>query len=74
MKEKACRTCRYIDVPPDSLGRRIPRKGYAYPCTVPNPCIEYPLCITSHFEFESPPPRALVIPEWTGCPYHEEKR
>lgn len=45
----SCKTCKHLDVPRDSLGRIVVRKGKVYECVVDVPEPILPDCITKAF-------------------------
>lgn len=48
----SCKTCKYLDVPLDKLGRRITRKYYVYQCTCPLPQMpSLPDSVTGHYTY-----------------------
>lgn len=67
-----CRTCRYLDVKPDRSGRRVPRKNYAYRCTVPLPEVKWPASVTTYVGFREPHKTMMDLDEGEDCPLYEE--
>lgn len=64
-----CRYCKWLDVPPDKGGRRVPRKDKAYRCTVLIEQPALPLSVTRRTDFRWPPERYYMSPEdGEGCP------
>lgn len=58
-----CKTCKWLEVRPESLGRIVVRKDQVYPCRCPDPDqSKFPECITAAFNFRWPPLRAMVCP------------
>lgn len=54
--EKCCRNCRFLDVKPDKLGRRIVRRQETYDCLVP---------------LAPPPPLPASLPQSTFATYRD---
>lgn len=64
-----CRDCRYLDVALNAAGRRVPRKGNAYPCTAPVVPPPLPVSITKAYGWQWPPARRHMEPnEGQDCP------
>ena len=57
MPSKSCKTCRYLRVKPDKLGRRMVRKTEVYPCDAPLPTPKLPDSIKQTWQFKWPPAR-----------------
>lgn len=74
-KPHICRTCRFLDVPPDKLGRIKPRADKTYRCLATQPELPpLPLSITQSYGFHWPPSRSYVSPDQdTECPVWEER-
>ena len=51
---KCCKTCKWLEVKPDKIGRRIVRKDRAYRCTYVVPIFRLPDSITSSFSYRDP--------------------
>ncbi len=66
-----CKTCVWLTVKPDKLGRRIVRKDKTYRCSCPLPEVRLPLSVTEHFSFNWPPRRTSMVGDEKGCPCHE---
>lgn len=66
-KPQSCGSCKWLRVPANSLGRRVVRRGFDYPCVAPRP--------------ELPPmPESIIVHhtrilmtrnEGTTCPTYE---
>lgn len=71
-----CKTCKYLDVPPNKAGRIVPQKKYTYRCLAPEPPMPIlPTSITSAYGFSWPPHRRFVrIDEGTECPVYEQRQ
>lgn len=72
---QSCKTCKYLDVPPNKAGRIVPQKKYAYRCLAPEPPMPIlPTSITGDYYFSWPPHRRSVcINEGTECPVYEQR-
>jgi hypothetical protein len=70
-----CKTCRFLDVKPDSAGRLRVIKDKAYRCLAPTPSLPpLPLSITDSFYFPLwPPSRTVVDAEKRNCPVWEPR-
>lgn len=65
----SCRTCKWLRVPPDKSGRRIPRKDKCYLCEAPLPEPVLPVSITGAYDWKWPPSRRFMQPaDGEGCP------
>lgn len=72
-----CRTCQFLDVPPDKAGRIRPRSNYTYRCLAPDPVMPVmPASITTAYGFSWPPcSRSYMHPdEGEGCPTYEARK
>lgn len=70
---ETCRTCRHLCIPPNAIGRRIPKLGAAYPCVVPVPRPVLPLS-ADFYTMVWPPHRKAMRPcDGAGCPLHEPR-
>ncbi len=67
-----CKTCRWLVVPPDKVGRHVVRKDRMYRCAAPLPEVELPLNVTKCFSFIWPLRRTMVAGTWENCPCWEE--
>lgn len=68
-----CRNCQFLGVTPNAAGKRVVRKGYAYPCTVPVEMPPLPDSITKAYGFHWPPSRSHVEPDdGANCPTFQE--
>jgi hypothetical protein len=67
-----CRTCKFLDVLPDSRGRIIPRANKGYRCLYPIPADHaLPASVTIYFRFQWPPTKSSMAPDdGEGCPQH----
>lgn len=63
-----CRTCKFLDVKPDKIGRVIPRSTFMYRCLAPLPDYIAPAC----FEIEVMQ-RRMTIESGKGCTFHEPR-
>ena len=71
-----CGTCKWLDVPPDSDGKRRARKDNIYKCLAPvSECPPLPDCITRagwhnvRRSFQWPPDRSYVTTDMgASCP------
>jgi hypothetical protein len=64
-----CGICRWLDVPPDARGRRIPRKGKAYRCEFPVVVQPLPDSVTRAHDYRPPKPSMWMEPSnGTECP------
>lgn len=73
-----CRTCKYLDVPPDAAGRIVPRKQFTYPCAAPilsAEAIGLPRSVTAGTgSFHWPPAKSHMLPDWgEGCPAYVQR-
>jgi len=74
----SCRTCKYLDVAPDKLGRIVPRKDKTYRCLAPDPEMPtMPDSITETYGFrwfEGQRSRTYMTPDaGENCPCHEPR-
>lgn len=66
---KSCKTCQYLVVPVNALGRRVVRKDRGYECIVPIPMPPLPDSVTSSYVFKWPPVTKFMIgSDGTHCP------
>jgi hypothetical protein len=64
-----CRTCQWLDVKPDALGRRVVRSDRMYQCLAPVGRIALPASITTVRGFTWLPVRRHMAGEdGEGCP------
>jgi hypothetical protein len=69
LPERRCGTCQHLEVPPDVLGRRIPRRIRAYRCMCPIPVVALPDSVTTaHGYSERRPGRFMAPDEGVTCP------
>lgn len=74
MGEQSCRTCRYLDVPLDKLGRRIVRRDQGYRCIFgPLERPAWPDSVTESYGFRWPGNeqrgrRRMVGDDGENCP------
>lgn len=61
MSKKSCRTCKFLEVERDSLGRRRAYRNSVYVCSVPLPPLP-PLPAAVHWSFK-PPQKAMMTPD-----------
>lgn len=54
---KSCKTCQWLDVAEDEIGRRVVFKNKAYLCAWPAPNIDFPSSVTTWYGFRWPPSR-----------------
>jgi hypothetical protein len=70
----SCRQCRYLDVPPDKLGRVTARKDKAYRCTVELPPPLVPVSVSKSYGWRWPPSRsAMSANDGEGCPFYDAR-
>ena len=71
-----CRTCKFLDVPPDSRGRIVPRLGNAYACRFPIPDAHgLPHSAFKSYGFKWPPSKTRMRPDdGDGCPQHVSRK
>jgi hypothetical protein len=62
-----CKTCKHLDVPLDSLGRRVVRQR-TYRCLVPWPS---PPHVADCFSYSNPTRRYMAGDDGANCPAHE---
>ena len=60
MPNKSCKTCKYLRVKPDKLGRRVVRKNESYLCDAPLPTLKIPDSIRLSWQFKWPPDRRYM--------------
>ena len=64
-----CRTCTYLQVSFNSAGKRAPRSGSTYPCTV----IVEPPVLPASMKMRWPPARSHMEPnDGKGCPFYKK--
>jgi hypothetical protein len=64
-----CKKCRFLDVAPDALGRRKPRRDKMYRCTAPVEEPSLPQSVTKAYGYKWPPSRKFMGPDdGDGCP------
>ena len=51
---KCCKTCKWMEVKPDKIGRRVVRKDRAYRCIYVVPRFKLPDSITKQYRWEKP--------------------
>lgn len=67
-----CRTCRYLEVPPDRDAVVRPRKGHCYPCRAPIPTPVLPDSVTRSYHWRWPPvPNHMAPEDGAACPLWE---
>jgi hypothetical protein len=59
----ACKTCKFLDVPPDRIGRIRPQKRYSYRCVAEIPAPVLPDSVTKAHGFKWPPERTWMAIE-----------
>lgn len=70
-----CRSCRYLEVPPNKTGRVVPRKDQAYRCSVPLPQYRFPASVTTRHGFDGSLPKRRMDPEeGQDCPFWELRK
>lgn len=70
----SCRTCKWLDVPPDKSGRIVVREGWGYPCVAPIEMPRWPACVTNRHGFHWPKSGSTTIAEWgENCPLFEPR-
>jgi len=62
MTAQRCGTCKWLDVPPDKAGRRIPRKTHVYRCLWPLPKRVLPDSILRAYGYNPTPSRSHMTP------------
>jgi hypothetical protein len=70
-----CRTCKFLNVAPDSRGRIIPRANIGYRCLY-EVSIEHglPASVTGAYNFRWPPSKKSMVPnDGEGCPQHVQR-
>ena len=71
---KCCKTCKWIEVPPDKGGRKVVRKTRVYSCAFPQPPMILPASITNHPNWRDQFPRyRMVGSDGSDCPTWELK-
>lgn len=66
---KSCRRCKFLDVPPNSAGKKIARKWSVYECTWNVEPMDLPASITRYHSFRWPPSRMHMGPnDGEDCP------
>ena len=71
-----CRTCKFLDVPPNSRGRIVPMSNKGYRCLYPVPAEHgLPASVTSSYGFQWPPSKNYMAPgDGEGCPQHVSRK
>ncbi len=71
-----CRTCKFLDVAPDSRGRIVPRAGNGYACRYLIPDAHgLPHSATRAYGFLWPPIKTRMQPDdGEGCPQHASRK
>ena len=70
-----CRTCKFLDVPPDSRGRIVPRLGNGYFCLYAFPDTHDLPHSAMGYGFRWPPLKRRMEPsDGEGCPQHVSRK
>lgn len=71
-----CRTCKHLDVKPDTRGRITPRSGWAYQCVFPLPPQPMlPSSVTESPLYRDTFPRSFMTPDrGARCPVWESRK
>lgn len=71
---RSCKTCRFLNVPPDAAGRIVVRKDEAYQCMAVVPVPLLPDSVTTAYTFRWPLPRSYMTGEQgTLCPTWDQR-
>lgn len=71
-----CRTCKFLDIAPDSRGRVVPRANKGYCCLYKVPAEHgLPASVTGSYNFRWPPSKRSMSPsDGEGCPQHVSRK
>jgi len=73
----SCRTCAYLEVPPNKAGKIMPRHDRAYPCRGPIPdlaSLKLPDSVTRAYGFRWPLARGYSEPDdGENCPTYSPR-
>lgn len=74
MSKQSCKTCKFLNVRPDALGRIVVRAANTYQCTAPLPMPPLPESVTKAWGFEWPPRKRNVTgKDGQQCPTWEKR-
>lgn len=73
-----CRTCKFLEVPPNAAGKKVPRKGNVYRCLSPVPRTAWlmPTSVTKTYSYREPDEKSKTMMEpddGDGCPLYEPR-
>ena len=76
MSTQSCKTCKWLNVKPDAVGRIVVRKGNAYQCVVEVPLPSpLPDSIKKNWPFRWPSARSYMVGhEGKTCPTWEQRK
>jgi hypothetical protein len=63
MSARSCRTCIFLNVPPNAAGKIVARKHSVYPCTAAVEQPMLPACMTKVYGFRWPISRSHMGPD-----------
>ena len=70
-----CRTCKHLDVAPDSRGRIVARKNQAYRCLYKIPPEHGLPHSVMGYNFRWPPSKnSMTLGDGEGCPQHVSRK
>lgn len=68
-----CRTCGFLEVPLDKVGKRVPRKDHTYNCEAPIEKPLLPISVTKHYNWRWPPNKLRMTPDdGESCPLYKK--
>lgn len=67
-----CRTCKWLIVRPNRVGKRVPNKDKSYTCGYQPERPKLPSSIVGHYSFKWPPDRSYMTPnDGSDCQTYE---
>ena len=73
---ETCKTCKFLDVPPNKAGRIVVRYERAYSCIAPAPKLpkDFPQSIIDRAGFQWPPNRqSMFADDGDSCTVYEKR-
>jgi hypothetical protein len=68
---QCCKTCLWLEVPPDAVGRRVVRKEHGYRCVWPELDLVLPDSVTKMYGFGARQRTRMTGDDGQSCPTYD---